>query len=65
VCEASNYPWEKTRSGTPKGYCGLTQIEFDLVNMGDTGAFDKGDGENTSVSSMNLVLVAPEHKGSK
>src|SRR5712691_4205802 len=42
VCEASKYPWEKTRSGTTRGYCRLTQIEFDVANMGGTGAVGKG-----------------------
>ncbi len=44
VCEASNYPWEKP-GAAPERRRGPTQIEFDVANMGDTGAVGKGDGE--------------------
>src|ERR1700747_3711747 len=44
VREASNYPWEKPEAA-PKGYRGLTQIEFDVANMRVTGAVDTGTGK--------------------
>ncbi len=44
VREASNYPWEKPEAA-PERRRGPTQIEFDIANMGDTGAVGKGDGE--------------------
>jgi D-3-phosphoglycerate dehydrogenase len=53
VREASNYPWEKPEAA-PKGYRGLTQIEFDVANMRVTGAVDKGIGK------ILLSIQAPD-----